>query len=70
MTKVAKTLGVQSVFLYTPTALVASFGDGHEEKTFMRRVDSGSVDAEKLIQFDEILERLEAGKSILPKQPI
>ncbi len=26
----------------------------------MRRVDSGSVDAEKLIQFDEILERLEA----------
>ncbi len=67
MTKVAKTLGVQSVFLYTPTALVASFGDGHEEKTFMRRVDSGSVDAEKLIQFDEILERLEAGEIDIAK---
>jgi uncharacterized membrane protein YjjP (DUF1212 family) len=62
MTKIARTLGVESVFLYTPTALVASFGEGREEKTFMRRVDSGSVDAEKLIQFDEILERLEAGE--------
>ncbi|MCU0721707.1 MAG: threonine/serine exporter family protein [Pirellula sp.] len=62
MTKIARTLGVESVFLYTPTALVAAFGEGREEKTFMRRVDSGSVDAEKLIQFDEILERLEAGE--------
>jgi uncharacterized membrane protein YjjP (DUF1212 family) len=62
MTKIAMTLGIRSVFLYTPTALVASFGDGQEEKTFMRRVDSGAVDAEKLIQFDEILERLESGE--------
>ena len=62
MTKIARTLGVESVFLYTPTALVASFGEGCSEKTFMRRVDSGSVDAEKLIQFDEILERLESGE--------
>lgn len=62
MTKIARTLGVESVFLYTPTALVAAFGEGREEKTFMRRVDSGSVDAEKLIQFDEILERLEGGE--------
>ncbi len=61
MTKVSATLGVPSVFLYTPTALVASLGSGSEEKTYMRRVDSGSIDADKLIRFDEILELLEAG---------
>jgi len=60
MTKVARTLGVRSVFLYTPTALVASFGESPQERTYMRRVDSGIVDADKLIRFDEILERLEA----------
>jgi uncharacterized membrane protein YjjP (DUF1212 family) len=60
MTKVARNLGVRSVFLYTPTALVASFGESPQERTYMRRVDSGIVDADKLIRFDEILERLEA----------
>lgn len=60
MDKVARTLGVPSVFLYTPTALVASIGVGDDEKTYMRRVDSGTIDADKLNRFDEILERLEA----------
>ncbi|XZE46121.1 threonine/serine ThrE exporter family protein [Pirellulaceae bacterium SH467] len=62
MTKVAKSLGIQSVFLYTPTALIASLGEGSSERTYMRRVDSGIVDADKLIRFDETLERLEAGQ--------
>lgn len=62
MTKVAKSLGIKSVFLYTPTALIASLGEGVSERTYMRRVDSGIVDADKLIRFDETLERLEAGE--------
>lgn len=60
MAKVSKSLGVESVFLYTPTALVAALGEGQDERTYMRRVDSGSIDADKLNRFDEILEKLEA----------
>lgn len=60
MEKVARTLGVPSVFLYTPTALVASLGSGEDERTYMRRVSSGTIDSDKLNRFDEILERLEA----------
>lgn len=60
MTKVARTIGVECVMLYTPTALVASMEKGENERTYLRRVDSGSIDADKLIRFDEILERLEA----------
>ncbi len=60
MEKVARSLGVPSVFLYTPTALVASLGSGEDERTYMRRVSSGTIDADKLNRFDEILERLEA----------
>jgi uncharacterized membrane protein YjjP (DUF1212 family) len=62
MTKVSQTLGVRSVFLYTPTALIASLSDGDSESTYMRRVDSGAVEVDKLIRFDEVLENLEAKK--------
>jgi uncharacterized membrane protein YjjP (DUF1212 family) len=62
MAKVAKSLSIKSVFLYTPTSVVASLGEGDDEKTFMRRVDSGTIDADKLIRFDDILDRLEAGE--------
>lgn len=62
MTKVSHTLGVESVFLYTPTSLIASFGTSPNEQTLMRRVDAGTIDADKLIRFDDILERLEDGQ--------
>ena len=62
MTKVARTLGIECVVLYTPTALVVSIGSGDAERTYLRRVDSGTIDADKLIRFDDILERLEAGE--------
>jgi len=61
MSKISKSLKIESVFLYTPTSLIASFGRSPNEQTLMRRVDSGTVDADKLIRFDEILEELEAG---------
>ncbi|MEM7476176.1 MAG: threonine/serine exporter family protein [Planctomycetota bacterium] len=56
-----KTLGVKSAFLYTPTALIASFTDDCGEATYVRRVESGPVDVDKLIRFDETLEGVEAG---------
>ena len=54
-------LGVRSAFLYTPTALIASFTDDDGEATYVRRVDSGPVDVDKLIRFDEALEKVKSG---------
>lgn len=59
MTKVARSLGVEGAFLYTPTALVISFVTPTDEQTFLRRIESGPVDADKLIRFDKVLSRLE-----------
>jgi len=61
MGKVAHSLNIPSVFLYTPTALVIALGSGADEKTYLRRVDSGDVDISKVLAFDAILEDLEAG---------
>ncbi|MBL8870081.1 MAG: threonine/serine exporter family protein [Planctomycetaceae bacterium] len=60
MVEFSNTLATPSVYLYTPTALIVSFGTGDQERTLLRRVDAGEVDASKLIEFDEILEDVEA----------
>jgi uncharacterized membrane protein YjjP (DUF1212 family) len=60
MVEFSNTLATPSVYLYTPTALLVSFGTGDQERTLLRRVDAGEVDASKLIEFDEILEDVEA----------
>lgn len=62
MAQVSLSLGVKGVFLYTPTALIVSLDDGSGEQTYLRRVDGGPVDADKLWRFDDILEQLEDGK--------
>jgi len=62
MTKVADSLNVPSVFLYTPTALVVALGSGSRERTYVRRIDVGDVDISKLLDLDIILEDLEAGR--------
>ncbi len=62
MGKVAQSLNVPSVFLYTPTALVVSLGSGAQERTYLRRVDSGDIDISKVLAFDAALEDLESGQ--------
>lgn len=59
MRQVADSLDVRSEFLYTPTALVISLQDESGESTEVRRVDSGQVDVDKLIQFDDLLGKVE-----------
>ncbi len=59
MTKVSRSLGIEGVFLYTPTALVVSLQGEAGDQTYMRRVDSGPIDVEKLIRFDAVLGELE-----------
>ena len=62
MARVAQSLQVEASFLYTPTALFVSFRDETAETTHLRRVDAGDVELGKLMEFDEVLERLEDGK--------
>lgn len=59
MTKVSRSLGVEGIFLYTPTALVVSFQTSDGEQTFMRRVDAGPLDVDKLIRLDSLLGEVE-----------
>jgi len=62
MDAVSQSIGVTATFLYTPTALVASLGVNGGETTYLRRVDAGNVDINKLLAFDRALEELEAGR--------
>ncbi len=61
MGKIAQTLNIPGVFLYTPTALVVALGNGSAERTYLRRVDAGEFDISKVLAFDATLEDLEAG---------
>ncbi|QEG21065.1 threonine/serine exporter family protein [Mariniblastus fucicola] len=59
-TKIANNLGVDGSCLYTPTSLLVSITDENGETTYLRRVDSGAVEVDKLIRFDQTLEKLDA----------
>lgn len=60
MKRVSTSIGVDADYLYTPTALLVSFGAG-VHRTELRRIDAGQPDLGKLIDFDEALEDLESG---------
>lgn len=61
--KLAGRLRVEAAFLSTPTSLTISFGRGAAETTHLLRVDSGETDLGKLIEFDEVMEDVEDGRS-------
>lgn len=58
--KVARSLGVEGSCLYTPTALIISIIDQNGESTYLRRIDSGAVEVDKLIRIDATMEKVES----------
>jgi uncharacterized membrane protein YjjP (DUF1212 family) len=68
LSQVAESLGIHGEFLYTPTALVISLTESSgEEMTVVRHVRSGAFDVDKLIQFDQLIGRVERGEIVLGK---
>ena len=59
MSEIARRMGMEAGFLYTPTSLMVSFDAPEGERTRMIRIDAGDVDLGKLDQFDSALEKLE-----------
>ncbi len=51
--------GVQAQFLSSPTSLIAAFGSGADQRVRMLRIEPGEVNLGKLIEFDELLEKVE-----------
>lgn len=65
MSRASQALGIDSTYLYTPTALIVSIIREDGEQTYLRRIDSGEVDVAKLIAFDRVLHDMEIGKLTL-----
>jgi len=64
MGRLASSLGVAADFLYTPTSLLVAFQHGMH-RTRLRRVEPASPQLGKLIEFDNVLDRLAAGSILL-----
>jgi uncharacterized membrane protein YjjP (DUF1212 family) len=62
LTGLSDALGVDGAFLYTPTSLTFSLIDETGESTYVRRIDSGIVDVDKLIRFDDVMDDVRDGK--------
>jgi uncharacterized membrane protein YjjP (DUF1212 family) len=57
----AERLGLTAEFFSTPTALIASLGDGDRQQTYLARVEPGGADLGKLAELTEVMEALAAG---------
>lgn len=63
MESAASRLGLSGQFFSTPTALFASFADGHGiRRTILERVQPGAVDLERMSDLDDLLGHLTAGE--------
>jgi uncharacterized membrane protein YjjP (DUF1212 family) len=58
----AERLGLTAEFFSTPTALIASLGDGNRQQTYLARVEPGATDLGKLAELSEVMEALAAGR--------
>jgi len=58
----AERLGLTAEFFCTPTALIASLGDGTRQQTYLARVEPGGPDLGKLAELTEIMESLASGE--------
>ncbi|MDX1624942.1 MAG: threonine/serine exporter family protein [Wenzhouxiangellaceae bacterium] len=61
MQVMAERLGLHAEFFSTPTALIASLGDGQRQQTYLARVEPGSTNLGKLSELTEVMERLAEG---------
>src|SRR6056297_3414591 len=57
----AERLGLTAEFFCTPTALIASLGDGRRQQTYLARVEPGGADLGKLAELTEVMEGLSTG---------
>jgi len=58
----AERLGLTAEFFSTPTALIASLGDGKRQQTYLARVEPGSPNLGKLSELSGIMEALACGE--------
>ena len=58
MQVMADRLGLQAEFFSTPTALMATLGDGNRQQTYLARVEPGNPNLAKLAELTEVMERL------------
>lgn len=65
MGRIAVVLKVQAEFLYTPTSLLIAFKKG-VHRTWLKRIEPAAPQLGKLIDFDNVLDQLAAGKIDLP----
>ena len=63
LARMSASLGVEAQFLSTPTSLLAAFGPSSDQRTHLLRVEPGEVDLGKLVEFDDLLEALEHGRT-------
>jgi uncharacterized membrane protein YjjP (DUF1212 family) len=63
----ATRLGLQAEFFSTPTALIASLGDGEKQRTFLARSAPGTTDLAKLADLTEVMDQLASGR-LSPEQ--
>jgi uncharacterized membrane protein YjjP (DUF1212 family) len=63
----ARRLGLQAEFFCTPTALIASLGDGEKQKTLLARSEPGTANLAKLADLTAVMDELASG-SIDPQQ--
>ena len=58
----AERLGLTAEFFSTPTALIATLGDGKRQQTYLARVEPGSPNLGKLAELSAIMEALACGE--------
>ncbi len=55
-------LGIRAEFFSGPTSLISSFGEPGDQHTALSRVQPGSLQLDKLVELDEVVEALYSGE--------
>ncbi len=58
----ANRLGIRAEFFSGPTSLISSFGEPGDQHTSLSRVEPGSLQLDKLVELDEVVEALYRGE--------